>query len=60
MHNTNYETKVAVVIPCYKVSHHILGIIGSIGPEVQTIYVIDDCCPEKTGQMVLELSLIHI
>ena len=44
--------KIAVVIPSYKVRHHILGVIGRIGPEVGRIYVVDDCCPDGTGSFV--------
>ncbi|MDP5238446.1 glycosyltransferase family 2 protein [Uliginosibacterium sp. 31-16] len=43
---------ISVVIPCYKVSAHILGVIKSIGPEVDAIFVVDDCCPEKSGALV--------
>jgi glycosyltransferase involved in cell wall biosynthesis len=48
------EFKVAVVIPCYKVSKHILTVIGHIGREVNRIYVVDDRCPERTGHFVKE------
>lgn len=44
--------QIAVVIPCYKVRSHILDVLSKIGPEVDSIYVIDDCCPEKTGEFV--------
>ena len=44
--------RVAVVIPCYAVRTHILGVIGAIGPQVAAIYVVDDACPEHTGQYV--------
>ena len=43
----NYNKNIAVVIPSFKVRAHILQIIKAIGPEVDVIYVIDDCCPEK-------------
>ncbi len=43
---------VAVVIPCYRVSRHILSVLKGIGPEVSLIYVVDDCCPEATGDMI--------
>ena len=43
---------ISVVIPCYKVSSHILSVIKNIGTEVDTIFVIDDCCPEKSGDLV--------
>lgn len=46
--------KVAVVIPCYRVKRFILNVIGSIGPEVSIIYVIDDRCSENSGKYVLE------
>jgi len=46
--------KVAVVIPCYKVRSHILKVIDSIGPEVCKIYIVDDCCPDGSGDFVAE------
>lgn len=42
----------AVVIPCYKVRQQILGVIENIGPEVNAIYVVDDCCPQQSGEHV--------
>ena len=48
------DTKVAVVIPCFRVRKHIASVIGEIGPEIESIYVVDDCCPEKTGDFVSE------
>jgi dolichol-phosphate mannosyltransferase len=43
---------IAVVIPSYKVKRHIMGVIGSIPPIVNRIYVVDDCCPELSGKYV--------
>lgn len=48
------STRVAVVIPCYKVRSHILDVIAKIGDICWRIYVIDDACPEKSGQFVAE------
>ena len=48
------KPKIFVVIPAYGVSNSILQVISSIGSEVSQIYVIDDCCPENSGQMVVE------
>ncbi|WP_454824712.1 glycosyltransferase family 2 protein [Paraburkholderia xenovorans] len=45
---------IAVVIPSYKVRDRILGVIESIGPEVSDIYVVDDCCPQASGNFVSE------
>lgn len=44
--------KIGVVIPCYKVSHHIFALLDKIDASVHSIYVVDDCCPEKTGNLV--------
>ncbi len=49
---TEINQRVAVVIPCFKVSRHILELLLKIGPEVSTIYVVDDCCPEESGKLV--------
>lgn len=46
--------KIGVVIPCYKVKRHILDVISKIGTEVSSIYVVDDCCPERSGYFVKE------
>jgi glycosyltransferase involved in cell wall biosynthesis len=43
---------IAVVIPSYKVCLHIVALIESIGPEVHRIYVVDDHCPEGSGDHV--------
>lgn len=43
---------VAVVIPCYRVTQHIADVIERIGPECQQIYVVDDCCPDSSGEHV--------
>jgi glycosyltransferase involved in cell wall biosynthesis len=44
--------RMAVVIPSYKVTNHILEVLAGIGPEVEKIYVIDDACPENSGEFV--------
>ncbi|WP_210558239.1 MULTISPECIES: glycosyltransferase family 2 protein [unclassified Pseudomonas] len=46
------EKKIAVVIPSFRVRSHVLNVINKIGPEVEKIYVIDDCCPEQSGDFV--------
>ena len=43
---------IAVVIPSYRVTRHILGVIASIGSEVARIYVVDDACPDNSGAFV--------
>lgn len=49
---TEFLQEIAVVIPTYKARNHILGVIDEIGPEVARIYVVDDCCPDDSGNYV--------
>ena len=46
--------RVAVTIPSYKVRAHVLDVIASIPPRVQRIYVVDDKCPQHSGELVKE------
>ena len=52
----NNSIKCAVVIPCYKVSSNILDVIESLGDEVKKIFIIDDACPENSGNLVKSQS----
>ena len=45
---------IAVIIPSYKVKDSILSVLAKIGPEVGKIYVVDDACPQGTGNFVKE------
>ena len=45
---------ISVVIPCFRVRNQILNVLESIGPEVSSIVVVDDACPENTGKYVEE------
>lgn len=44
--------KKAVVIPCYKVSQKIIGVLNKIPHYVDHIIVVDDGCPEQTASVV--------
>lgn len=44
---------IAVVIPCYRVAAEILDVIARIGPEVGWIYIVDDACPDHSGDVVM-------
>ena len=46
--------RVAVTIPSYKVRAHVLDVIARIPPKVQRIYVVDDKCPQHSGELVEE------
>ena len=44
--------RIAVAIPCYKVTQHVLGVVDAIGPEVERIYAVDDACPDGSGRFI--------
>ena len=45
--------RVAVVIPCYRVRNRLSAVVAAISPEIDLIYVIDDACPEGSGEHLL-------
>lgn len=49
---TETTSPVAVVIPCHRVRRHILSVVETIPNWVSSIYVVDDLCPEQTGNFV--------
>jgi len=48
------DSRIAVVIPCFKVSRHIIDVISAMPSIVWRIYLIDDACPEGSGKLVQE------
>lgn len=52
MHTQGHPPRVAVVIPCFRVTGQVLGVIEAIGPEVGRIYCVDDACPDGSGDLV--------
>lgn len=49
---------VAVVIPCYRVRHKIVGVVESLLDKVDAIFVVDDRCPDQSGRFLQE-TLSH-
>ena len=43
---------IAAILPCYKTKDQVLEVIKKIGPEVSHIVIVDDACPNHTGQHV--------
>jgi glycosyltransferase involved in cell wall biosynthesis len=43
---------IAVVIPCYKVTRHVLSVISAIPDMVERVYCVDDACPEQSGDFI--------
>lgn len=48
------EAKIAVIIPSFRVTRHVLDVIAETGPDVWKIYVVDDACPDGSGKLVEE------
>ena len=57
MTDSMLNVRIAVVIPSYKVTPHIVNVVSSIPALVWRIYVIDDACPDGSGKLV-EASVI--
>ncbi|HYI41348.1 MAG TPA: glycosyltransferase family 2 protein [Allosphingosinicella sp.] len=45
--------RLAVVIPSFRAAATIGAVLRAIGPEVDHIYVVDDGCPDSTGERAL-------
>ena len=48
--------KIAVIIPCYKVTRHVLGVLAAIDGAVTAIYCVDDACPDGSGTLIQNSS----
>ena len=46
------ELNIAVVVPCFRVADKVLDVLAHIGEECHRIYVVDDACPEGSGDLV--------
>ena len=46
------QARIAVVIPSFRVTAHVLEVIGAIPDVVECIYVVDDACPDGSGDHV--------
>jgi len=51
-HNRDEGQKIAVVIPCYRVTKQVLTVIEKIGDRVSIIFAVDDCCPDGSGEFI--------
>jgi dolichol-phosphate mannosyltransferase len=43
---------IAVVMPCYRETGNVLDVLARIGAEISRIFVVDDGCPDGTGDLV--------
>ena len=52
--NPSLDPRIAVVIPCFKVTTHIANVILAMPNIVWRIYVVDDACSDGSGSFVEE------
>jgi dolichol-phosphate mannosyltransferase len=43
---------IAAVVPCYRETGRVLDVLAEMGDEVGHIFVVDDACPDATGEHV--------
>jgi glycosyltransferase involved in cell wall biosynthesis len=48
----NRPSRIAIVVPCYRVKAQVLSVIAAMPSQVTSIHVVDDACPEHTGRFV--------
>lgn len=46
------DAKIGLVIPCFRVRDHIAQVLEYVGSEVDLIVVVDDSCPDQSGDYV--------
>jgi len=46
--------KVAAVIPCFEVRAHIVSVVTEALTQLDHVFVVDDCCPQGSGDLVRE------
>ncbi|MAI10363.1 MAG: hypothetical protein CBD27_05280, partial [Rhodospirillaceae bacterium TMED167] len=46
------DLTVIAVVPCYRETSHILGVLKKFDETISHILIVDDACPDKTGDMV--------
>lgn len=46
------QTRIAVAIPSYKVTAHVLDVLAAVPASVQRIYAVDDACPDGSGDYI--------
>ena len=46
------NNKIAVVVPCYRTTEQVLDVLKQIPSIVNTIYCVDDACPDNTGKLI--------
>jgi len=46
------SSRIAVVVPCYRVAGQVLAVLAAVPALVSRIYCVDDACPEASGDHI--------
>lgn len=57
MDNSNQSIRVIAVVPAYKVTRHIVGVVQDALRHCHHVVVVDDCCPQQSGKVVVDAKL---
>lgn len=49
-------SKIAIIIPCYKVANHIEKVVESIPNHINYIIAVNDCSPDSTDALLKEIA----
>jgi glycosyltransferase involved in cell wall biosynthesis len=47
-----HQARIAVIIPSFRVTAHVMEVLAGIGPGIDRIFVVDDACPDGSGDFV--------
>lgn len=50
--NAKDAVTVAAVVPCYKVTQHVVGVVTELLEHVDHVVCVDDACPEGSGDLI--------
>ncbi len=52
-----HDLRIAAVVPAFKVEHHVVDVVRRTLPFVAAVFVVDDACPNGSGDLVQQASL---
>lgn len=45
--------RICAIVPAYKVTRHIVGVVQALFEQVEHVFVVDDACPDDSGAFLL-------
>ena len=47
------DNRICAIVPAYKVTRHIVGVVAALFEHVEHVFVVDDACPDDSGAFLL-------